>query len=903
MSTPTDETLFARALELPFEERAAFLKQACGEDGSRRARIESLLAALREAEHDFLETNSAVTSLAIPHEVIGSYKLLQKIGEGGCGVVYMAEQERPVRRRVALKIIKLGMDTQEVVARFEAERQAIAMMDHPNIAKMLDAGATTAGRPYFVMELVRGVQITKYCDERNLSTRARLELFTQVCYAVQHAHQKGVIHRDLKPSNILVTLHDGTPVPKVIDFGIAKATQGRLTDATLFTAFEQFIGTPAYMSPEQAEMSALDIDTRSDIYTLGVLLYELLTGRPPFDPHTLVSAGLNEIRRIIREVEPPRPSTRLGTMAAADLSTVARARGTAPSQLSTLLRGDLDWIVMRCLEKDRTRRYATANELALDILCYLRDEPVTARPPSAAYRLRKTIRRHRAGFIAGVLVASTLLIGTVVSLEQAVRAHRAERIAYVEAETSAAISNFLQHDLLGELAAERQPSREVTLRAVLDRAAQKMDTAFADQPLIEVSLRDTVGRIYHSLGDYAAMQRHMERALELGLRWRKPDDIHTLESMAGLAEAFRAQGKLIEAQKHFAETLVRQERTLGPEHRETLISMNGLSMTYRGLGRYAEAAELLERTLAIQQRVLSAKHAEEMLSTMNSLGLAYLALGRLPQAAATIERALEERKRLFDLEHPDTMSSLHCLAQVRRGQGRIEEAAQLAEQAAALQKRVLGLAHPMALRGLSGLAVIYRAQGRLAEAAALGSETLARQQAAIGADNPDTIETMHQQGITLRENRRLAEARELLERALALRRTKLGTQHPDFAATLGELGHVLLALREAVAAEPILREAIVWHESRPDSRAALPPLRGLLGAALAAERRFTEAEPLLHSAAETLRQNPSTSSGRPASAWTLVTEGLIELCLSRNDPEQAEYWRARLRDLAPAGSP
>ena len=342
---------------------------------------------------------------------IGRYKILQKLGEGGCGVVYMAEQTDPVRRRVALKVVKLGMDTRQVIARFEAERQALALMDHPNIAKVLDAGATETGRPYFVMELVKGIRITDYCDQNHLSTPERLGLFTQVCHAIQHAHQKGIIHRDIKPSNILVTLHDGVPVPKVIDFGIAKATEQPLTEKTVFTALGQFMGTPAYMSPEQAELSGLDIDTRSDIYALGVLLYELLTGRTPFDSKELLQAGLDEMRRRIREDEPMRPSTRLSTMLDADLTQVAQQRRSEPAKLTRFIRGDLDWIVMKCLEKDRARRYETANGLAMDIHRHLGNEPVVACPPSAAYRFRKLFRRNKLVVAAFGGVAASLLIG------------------------------------------------------------------------------------------------------------------------------------------------------------------------------------------------------------------------------------------------------------------------------------------------------------------------------------------------------------------------------------------------------------------------------------------------------------------------------------------------------------
>jgi eukaryotic-like serine/threonine-protein kinase len=546
-----EEELFEAALNLTNPvARGAFLIQACAGDSVLQERLEKLLVAHEEAESFFRAASQPETGVfescvagppdeqARPSDLaddtgstevtgsrIGPYKLLQKIGEGGCGIVYMAEQERPVRRRIALKIIKLGMDTKSVIARFEAERQALAIMDHVNIARVLDAGATEAGRPYFVMELVRGKKITDYCNQAHLETTGRLRLFIHVCRAVQHAHQKGIIHRDIKPSNILVTMHDGVPVPKVIDFGIAKATEGRLTDKTLFTAYEHFIGTPAYMSPEQAELSGLDVDTRSDIYSLGVLLYELLAGKPPFDPKELVRSGFDEMRRTLREKEPQRPSTMLTSMEGAELTATASQRHVEPPKLISQLRGDLDWIVLKALEKDRTRRYETANGLAMDVERYLNDEPVLARPPSRLYRFQKLVRRNQGVFTAVSTVSVALLLGFGTSTCFFIKEREAHRRALAAEQRQSRMREDAERGLAkeNELRLQAEARERMTRAAVLlsNNQLREADALIAQGGFTNATLEGAA--VFRSLGDWNALQGRwpeaadrLERLLQVG---------------------------------------------------------------------------------------------------------------------------------------------------------------------------------------------------------------------------------------------------------------------------------------------------------------------------------------------------------------------------------------------------
>ena len=602
------KAIFLEALEKHTPEGwSAFLDQACEGQPELRRRVEVLLKAHREAGTAPNQPPPSAATLARdpsfgPGTILGGYKLLQEIGDGGMGIVYMAEQQEPVRRKVALKIIKPGMDTRQVIARFEAERQALAMMDHQNIAKVFHAGTTETGRPYFVMELVYGVPITKFCDDNRLTLRERLDLFMPVCRAIQHAHQKGIIHRDVKPSNVLVTMYDDKPVPKVIDFGIAKATQQRLTECTLFTQFGAMVGTFEYMSPEQAEMNAFGVDTRSDVYSLGVLLYELLTGTTPLERSRLRDAALDEMIRLIKEEEPPRPSVRMSKSDTA--ATIAAARKTEPEQLAKFLHGDLDWIVMRCLEKQRDRRYETANGLSRDIERYLADEPVEARPPSASYRLQKFVRRHKGRVIAASLVLLALIGGIVgtswglFSAEQSLHAEVKQREiankalvdgdnarkdaekALDEAKRSntetKAVIDFLVNDMLDAGSPDRWRGRTLTVDEVITNAEKKIDKTFAAQPLVEARIRMAIGDARYGLAQAAQAQHHFRRARDLFTEHLGPEDRQTLMAGFKLAGALGRVGKRDESRTLIEEVLAVQRRTLGADDLDTIESLTAL---------------------------------------------------------------------------------------------------------------------------------------------------------------------------------------------------------------------------------------------------------------------------------------------------------------------------------------
>jgi len=960
----TEETLFHEAMaKTNPQERAAFLEAACAGQPELRSAIEALLAA-SERPGSFLnkpavarpaDTVDHTPATEAPGSVIGPYKLLQQIGQGGFGVVYMAQQEMPVRRAVALKIIKAGMDTDQVIARFESERQALAMMDHPNIAKVLDAGATASGRPFFVMELVKGIQITEFCDKNHFSPETRLKLFIDVCHAIQHAHHKGIIHRDVKPSNVMVTLHDGVPVVKVIDFGVAKATAQKLTERTLFTAYGQMIGTPAYMSPEQAEMSGLDIDTRSDVYSLGVLLYELLTGTTPLEGERLREAGYAEMQRLIREEEPPRPSTRLSSLG--DSATVlAGNRGLDVTRLVQLLADDLDWVVMKALDKNRNRRYATPGSFAEDIDRYLRREPILARPPSTAYKLKKLVERNRVAVLTASLVAAALLVGLSAATWQAVRATRAERSAITERDekerarqaaetqrkeaetqrdraTSAekvareqaaiaqAVNDFVQKDLLSQTDVENQPGgagvdaprdADIKVRTVLDRAAKTIEGRFASQPRVEAAIRLTLAKAYRALGHNKEAQLHAERSVALRTAHLGADHTDTLNSKEALAWVYCEQSHfgvdisgadvLGRAEALFREVLEKRTATLGPEHLDTVTGTQNLGGIYVYEGKLDLAEPLLQEVARKRMARLGA-HDLETLRSKYDLAWLYNCQGKLDLAEAMYIEIIKAFESKSGEDHPMVLNAKSELAAVFESQHKYAQAEPLLQDVLKKRIAVLGPTHTNTLASKVGLGRSYRIQRRFDLAVPVLEEAVAETKASHGEESPVTLVAIYQLAWAYFDCGKNELAWPLFEQVLATRKEKFPQSEDLILATMNNLADAYLAQKMPERAIPHYEESLAKRKEKygSDDHKTLETMRHLADA-YRDSGRPSDAVPLYQ---EAIRRG--TAGQRPGDlAVSHAKAGLGEtlLCLGKHaeaEPPLHEALAVREKEM-PVGA-
>jgi non-specific serine/threonine protein kinase/serine/threonine-protein kinase len=736
---------------------------------------------------------------------IGPYRLLQLLGEGGMGEVWLAEQKEPIRRTVALKLIKTGMDTKAVVARFESERQALALMDHPNIAQVYDAGSTAEGRPYFAMEYVPGLPITEYCDKHRLTVKERLELFMQVCDGVQHAHQKAIIHRDLKPSNVLVVEQDNKAAPKIIDFGLAKAIGQRLTDKTMFTEVGVLIGTPEYMSPEQADLREQNIDTRTDVYSLGVILYELLVGSLPFDAKALRTAGLDAILRMIREVEPPRPSTKIRSMGA-DSAAAAEKRREEPRSFARRLRGELDWITLKALEKDRARRYGAPSELAADISRYLRSEPVIAGPATTAYRIRKYATRHRIGLTAaaGVLL---LVIGFVVT--QTIQLHRIRQErdrANRERDRATRITDFMTGMFKVSDPSEAR-GNSITARELLDKTSADIDTGLTKDPELQAQMMHVMGFVYQNLGLYPRARSLDQRALDIQRRVLGPEHRDTLSTMNNLANVLSAEGHYPEAEKLLRETLDICRRVLGPEHRQTLQAVYNLANVLERKGQYAEAEKLYRQALDVQRRLLGLENPETLGSMMN-LGNILLDQGHYPEAEKLYRETLVLERRVVGPEHPDTLKLMNNLGNVLSAEGRYPEAEKVYRETLDIRRRILGPEHHETLTSMDILAYVLNQEGHRAEAEKLNRQALDSMRRVLGAEHPHTLASMYSLAIILSDEGHYAEAEKLYRQTLDLQRGILGPEHQDTLRTMVNLGNVLVQEGRYPEGEKLFRETL-----------------------------------------------------------------------------------------------
>ena len=861
--------LLAEAIELTGPQRLEFLDSSCKGQPELRRELEALLACEAPASQMF-ETVLNQVARADP-QIIGAYELLEPVGEGGMAVVYKAQQHRPVKRLVAVKLIKLGMDTRQFVARFESERQALAMMDHPSVARVYDAGSTDTGRPYFVMEYVPGERLVQWCDRRNLSIRQRLELFIGVCEAVEHAHRKGIIHRDLKNSNVLVTDVDGRALPKVIDFGVAKAMTERLTDGTMFTEQGQLIGTPEYMSPEQAELGALGVDTRSDIYSLGVLLYELLAGVQPFASGTLRSGSYEQVQRLIREKDAPRPSSRLATVT--DGEAIARRRRTELPTLIRNLRSELEWIPLKAMRKDREQRYRSAAELADDIRDYLSGRPLLAGPESARYRLRKFVRRHRAGVLMSAATLMLLLGGIFATSWQAMRANREADTARRQAELAIKAreeaqqrqretrqvadfqSNMLREidveamgrgikqgfreqvraaiarEYVGEFPNRRkrtdaeidaamaaydeqarwaQPAdvaRRVIDEFVLERAGKTLDQEFADQPLVKADIMRAIGWNYWGLGLYGKAEPYLRTALKLRRDAVGSDQEEIAQGLAYLAGVLKDKGDTAAAGELYRESLGMYRRLHGDAHPHVAASLDNLGKMLFEIGEQAAAEPLLREALEMRRRLLGKEHVE-LAGSLNHLALLLRDKGDYAAAEPLFRESLAMYRKLLGDEHPFVAAALGNLAVLLKNTGDYKAAEALMLEALAVRRKVLGDEHPFVARALNNLGWLLDAMGEDARAEAILREALVLHRKLLGDEHPEIATSLNNLASLLQDKGDYAAAEPMYRESLAIYRKLLGDESAYVATGLNNLASLLQDKGDLAAAEPLFRQAL-----------------------------------------------------------------------------------------------